>query len=79
MARNWPLRVLRMEELAVSVHGRGSVVADPHPAQAEATSGQPGNARRHMIGQLYHFLQHGQCFDESAAFPAVVKDTAQAA
>jgi hypothetical protein len=32
-----------------------------------------------MIGQLYHALQHGQCFDESAAFPAVVKDTAQAA
>ncbi|CAM5324613.1 Transposase OS=Streptomyces aurantiogriseus OX=66870 GN=GCM10010251_96090 PE=4 SV=1 [Streptomyces aurantiogriseus] len=23
-----------------------------------------------MIGQLYHCLQHGRCFDEAVAFPS---------
>lgn len=40
------LRVLRAEGLIVIVHGRGSFVADPLPAQAEATSGEPADARR---------------------------------
>jgi hypothetical protein len=45
-----PLRrrcnVLRAEGLIVSVHGRGSFVADPLPAQADSTSGEPADARR---------------------------------
>ncbi len=32
-----------------------------------------------MIGQLYHCLQHGQRFDESAAFPVGIEAAAQAA
>lgn len=37
------------------------------------------NLFNRMIGQLYHCLQHGQCFDESAAFPAGTEGAVQAA
>lgn len=36
------------------------------------------NLSNRMIGQLYHCLQRGQRFDESAAFPVEIEDAAQA-
>ena len=31
------------------------------------------NLFNRMIGQLYHCLQHGQCYDEAVAFPAAAE------
>lgn len=68
----WAFSALRHSPGAGAHYRRRREQGDWHAAAQR-------NLFNRMISQLYHCLQHGQRFDESAAFPVGIEDAAQAA